>query len=92
MNKTASADTETIQVGQIEIRYMQEAGNGCQMGCFEMKVPPGSNVPSPHSHANNEELVYVLEGVLRYTVGSETRDPAAGSSFSRLDRPPLSDR
>ena len=82
MNKTASADPETIQVGQIEIRYIQEAGNGCQMGCFEMRVPPGSNVPPPHSHANNEELVYVLEGVLRYTVGSETRHLRPGDTMA----------
>lgn len=82
MNKTAPPAPETIHVGQIEIRYIQEAGNGCQMGCFEMKVPPDSNVPPPHSHANNEELVYVLEGVLRYTVGGETRDLRPGDTMA----------
>lgn len=82
MNTTASRDPKTIRVGQIEIRYIQEAGNGCQMGCFEMRVPPGSNVPPPHSHANNEELVYVLEGVLRYTVGAETRDLQPGDTMA----------
>jgi quercetin dioxygenase-like cupin family protein len=35
----------------------------------------------PHSHSNNEELVYVLEGTLRYTVGSDTRDLARGQSM-----------
>jgi len=82
MNKTAAPDRETIRVGQIEIRYIQEAGNGCHMGCFEMRVPPGSNVPPPHSHANNEELVYVLAGVLRYTVGGETRDLRPGDTMA----------
>lgn len=82
MNTTASPAAEIIHVGQIEIRYIQEAGNGCQMGCFEMMVPPGSNVPPPHSHANNEELVYVLEGVLRYTVGGETRDLRPGDTMA----------
>jgi len=82
VNKTASPGPEIIQVGQIEIRYIQEAGNGYQMGCFEMRVPPGSNVPPPHSHPNNEELVYVLEGVLRYTVGSETRDLRPGDTMA----------
>lgn len=47
-----------------------------------MRVPPGSNVPPPHSHANNEELVYVLEGVLRYTVGGETRDLRPGDTMA----------
>ena len=41
---------------------------------FELTVPPASNAPPPHSHSNNEELVYVLEGTLRYTVGADTRD------------------
>jgi uncharacterized cupin superfamily protein len=34
------------------------------MGIFELTVPPASNVPPPHSHSNNEEIVYVLEGTL----------------------------
>ncbi|MGH6743062.1 MAG: cupin domain-containing protein [Bradyrhizobium sp.] len=76
------APQEVIHVGQLEIRYLQDAGNGCQMGCFEMRVPPGSNVPPPHSHSANEELVYVLEGTLRYTVGSETRDLQPGDSMA----------
>ncbi len=73
---------EVIRVGQLEIRYLQEAGNDCQMGCFELRVPPGSNVPPPHSHSANEELVYVLEGTLRYTVGSDTRDLRPGDSMA----------
>lgn len=73
---------ELIRVGQIEIRYLQEAGARHAMGCFEMRVPPGSNVPPPHSHKGNEELVYVLEGTLRYTVGDEARDLRAGDSMS----------
>src|ERR1700752_4848683 len=69
---------ELIRLGSIEIRYLQEAGNGCEMGIFEMLVPPGANVPPPHSHHANEELVYVLDGTLRYTVGDKTRDLQRG--------------
>jgi quercetin dioxygenase-like cupin family protein len=76
------AAPELIRVGQLEIRYLQQAGNGCQMGCFELRVPPGSNVPPPHSHAANEEFLYVLEGTLRYTVGSETRDLGPGDAMA----------
>ncbi|MBT2325902.1 cupin domain-containing protein [Variovorax paradoxus] len=83
MNEVHSpAAQEVIRVGQLEIRYLQEAGNGCQMGCFEMRVPPGSNVPPPHSHSANEELVYVIEGTLRYTVGSETRELRPGDTMT----------
>jgi uncharacterized cupin superfamily protein len=73
---------ETIRIGQLEIRYVREAAGPCEMGCFELTVPPGSNVPPPHSHSANEELVYVLEGTLRYTVGGETRDLAPGDSMA----------
>jgi uncharacterized cupin superfamily protein len=51
------------------------------MGMFELTVPPGSNVPPPHSHSNNEEIVYVLEGSLRYTVDADTRDLIPGQSM-----------
>ena len=71
---------DAIRVGQLEIRYLLEAGSGCEMGCFELRVPPGSNVPPPHSHSANEELLYVLEGTLRHTVGGETRDLQPGES------------
>lgn len=71
-----------IRVGQLEINYLHEAGNGCQMGCFELLVPPGANVPPAHSHSANEELLYVLEGTLRYTVGSETKDLQPGESMA----------
>ena len=83
MNQTNLTDVpEVIRVGQLEIRYLQEAADGGRMGCFELRVPPGSNVPPPHSHSANEELVYVLEGTLRYTVGSETRDLKPGDSMA----------
>jgi quercetin dioxygenase-like cupin family protein len=76
--RDSSAVEDVIRVGQLEIRYLQEAGNGCRMGCFELLVPPGSNVPPAHSHAANEEVVYVLEGTLRYRVAAETRDLRPG--------------
>ena len=69
---------ELIRLGRLEISYLLPAGDGGAIGCFELRVPPGSNVPPPHSHAANDELVYVLEGTLRYTVGGETRDLRVG--------------
>jgi quercetin dioxygenase-like cupin family protein len=72
------AEAEVIRLGSLEIRYLQHAGNGCEMGAFEMLVPPGCGVPPPHRHAGHEELVYVLEGTLRYTVGDQTRDLQPG--------------
>jgi quercetin dioxygenase-like cupin family protein len=68
-----------IKVGQIEIRYLLDGTvTGAGSGVFEMTVPPGARVPPPHSHKNNEEVLVVLEGVLRYTVDDETRELKPG--------------
>lgn len=71
-----------IRVGQLGINYIVDGSRTGSIGMFELTVPPGSNVPPPHSHSNNEECVYVLNGTLRYTVGSETRDLTPGESMS----------
>ena len=70
-----------IHVGQLTIRYLIDGSSTGSAGIFELTVPPGSNVPPPHSHTNNEEIVYILEGVLRYTVGAETRDLRPGETM-----------
>lgn len=70
-----------INVGQLTIRYLIDGSATGSAGIFELTVPPGSNVPPPHSHANNEEIIYVLEGVLSYTVGAETRDLRPGETM-----------
>ena len=73
---------EVIKVGQLEIRYLVEGVENGGLGLFEMTIPAGARVPPPHSHTNNEECVYVLEGVLRYTVDEETRDLQPGDWMS----------
>jgi uncharacterized cupin superfamily protein len=70
-----------IKIGQLGINYIVDGASTSSLGMFELTVPPGSNVPPPHSHSNNEECVYVLEGSLRYTVGTETRDLSVGQSM-----------
>ena len=83
MNRTTvPAAEEVIRIGDIEIRYLAEAARGCRMGCFEMRVAPNGLTPPPHSHPDNEELVYVLEGTLRYRVGESTRDLGPGDSMA----------
>lgn len=67
-----------IQIGQLSVRYLVDGSNTGSVGMFELTVPPNSNVPPPHSHANNDECVYVLEGTLRYAVDAEARDLAVG--------------
>ena len=71
-----------VKVGQIESRDLVDGADKGGLGVFELKVPPGSTVPPPHSHTNNEECVYVLEGTLRYSVDRETRDLKPGEWMS----------
>ena len=73
---------QVVKVGQLEIRYLVECAQNGGLGVFEMKVPVGAHVPPPHSHSENEECVYVLEGTLKYTVDEETRDLKPGDWMS----------
>lgn len=77
-----AATRETIKVGQLGIRYLVDGAATGGLGVFELTVPPGSNVPPPHSHTANEECVYVLEGVLRYAVDGVGRDLGPGDWMS----------
>src|SRR5262245_1091749 len=72
--KNPASAEETIQVGQLSIRYLIDGTATGDMGVFELGVPPGAPVPPPHSHTGSEECVYVLEGVLRYAVDDLARD------------------
>ena len=71
-----------VKVGQLEIRYLVDGVRNGGLGVFEITVPAGANVPPPHSHSNNEECVYVLEGVLRYSVDDVARDLKPGDWMS----------
>ena len=71
----------SIEVGKLTIRYLIDGSQSRSLGIFELEVPPGSNVPPPHSHSDNEEIVYVLEGTLRYSVGNERRDLSHGETM-----------
>lgn len=74
-------ESPPINVGHLTINYILDGTATSSMGLFELSVPPGSNVPPPHSHTHNEECVYVLLGRLRYTVGDETRDLSPGQGM-----------
>lgn len=78
MPQPERSDDDSISIGQLSIRYLRDGAARGEMGSFELTVPPGANVPPAHSHAANDEFIYVLEGVLRYRVGDEQRDLAAG--------------
>ncbi|RKE39893.1 quercetin dioxygenase-like cupin family protein [Paraburkholderia sp. BL23I1N1] len=78
MTLNHAAQGEPINVGRLNIQYLIDGTATGGMGVFELTVPPGSQVPPPHSHTNNEECVYVLEGMLRYAVNGDVRDLTSG--------------
>jgi len=78
MKDDPASARESIAVGQMRIRYLVDGSATGDLGVFELTVPAGSNVPPPHSHTANEECVYVLEGVLRYSVDDVARDLRPG--------------
>jgi len=74
-----SVEPPVITIGQLEIRYLLDGTvDGAASGMFELTVPPGARVPPPHSHSDNEEIMYCLEGTLRTAVGDEVRDLKPG--------------
>lgn len=74
----ANTAEESIMVGQMSIRYLIDGAATGGLGVLELTVPPNAMVPPPHSHTNNEECVYVLEGTLRYSVDGVERDLRSG--------------
>jgi quercetin dioxygenase-like cupin family protein len=80
MQKIAQPQAQpAIKIGGLEIRYLVDGvESGAATGMFELIVPPGAKVPPAHSHTDNEEIVYVLEGKLRYSVDGEQRDLQPG--------------
>jgi len=73
---------DVVKVGQLEIRYLVDGSKTGGLGVFELVVPPGANVPPPHSHSHNEEFFYVVEGSIGYSVDNESRELAPGQWMS----------
>ena len=78
MTTGGAAPIEPINIGQLSIQYLIDGTATGGMGVFELTVAPGAQVPPPHSHTRNEECVYVLEGMLRYSVDGVVRDLVPG--------------
>ena len=78
MSGPSSADTIQLGAGTLSVRYLIDGSATGGMGVFELTVAPNGKVPPPHSHTNNEECAYVLEGTLRYSVDGNARDLGPG--------------
>ncbi|MBV8221403.1 MAG: cupin domain-containing protein [Solirubrobacterales bacterium] len=58
-------------------RVTLESIGGEQVLLCRVRYEPGAEVP-PHSHKHTEQLMYMLEGELEMTVGTDTRSLHAG--------------
>ncbi|ADB49657.1 cupin domain-containing protein [Conexibacter woesei] len=71
-------------LGPMEALFKADGAETGDRYCVsEWWLDAGRSGPGPHSHENNEELFYVLEGTMTFLVGDEHVDAAAGS-FLRL--------
>lgn len=75
---TTDASLEAISIGGLTVRYLIDGSATKGMGVFELTIAPGAAVPPPHSHTHNEECIYALEGLIRYSVDGVVRDLAPG--------------
>jgi quercetin dioxygenase-like cupin family protein len=72
---------EIIRVGQIGIRFLLEADETSgSMAMLEFTVPVHANVPVPHYHKAYDETIYVLEGVVTFTVEGKPVDIGPGET------------
>lgn len=68
-----SSAIEPIQVLSDQLRLlMRSADSPFQMSAMLVEVPPGGFVP-PHTHSNEEEGYFVLEGALTLSIGDQSR-------------------
>lgn len=75
------SSTETIQLGQLSVRFLVEAdASNATVTVFECVVPAGARMPAPHSHDGFEETVYGLRGVTTWTIDGETTEVGPGDA------------
>jgi len=73
-----TASVAPIQVLSDQLRLLlRSADSPFQMSAMVVEVPPGGAVP-PHTHDQEEEGYFVLDGELALTIGHETQILAAG--------------
>ncbi|RZJ18302.1 MAG: cupin domain-containing protein [Brevundimonas sp.] len=62
-----------------------EAETGAAYAISEWFLEPHSPGPGPHSHADHDDIFYVIEGVISFCIGDDWIDAGVGS-FIRAAR------
>lgn len=73
-------DGETIVLGTTRMRFLEDGSHtGHRLAIAESVLAPHTQGPPQHRHAQHDEGFYVLSGTVRFTVGDEDHDAAAGT-------------
>lgn len=73
-------DGETIVLGTTRMRVLEDGSHtGHRLAIAESVLAPHTQGPPQHRHARHDEGFYILSGTVRFTVGDEDYDAAAGT-------------
>ncbi|WP_329571210.1 cupin domain-containing protein [Kitasatospora sp. NBC_01266] len=71
---------EVIDLGTARIRILEDgATTAHRLGIAEIVIPPHTQGPPQHRHAQHDEGFYVVSGAARFTVGDTEYDAPAGT-------------
>ncbi len=73
-------DGETIVLGTTRMRVLEDGSHTRhRLAIAESVLAPHTQGPPQHRHARHDEGFYILSGTVRFTVGHDTYDAAAGT-------------
>jgi mannose-6-phosphate isomerase-like protein (cupin superfamily) len=74
------AGGEVIQLGPIRMRILEDGSTTeHRLGLGEITIPPHTDGPPQHRHAQHDEGFYVVSGTAQFTVGETTHEASAGT-------------
>ncbi|MFK0154848.1 cupin domain-containing protein [Streptomyces sp. NPDC090499] len=77
---TGPGEGELIVNGPSTIRILEDGSNtNHRLGMGEITIPPHTDGPPQHRHAQHDEGFYILSGSVRFTVGQDDYDAGAGT-------------
>lgn len=77
---TDSSDGDGNPCGPYRAQLLSDTGGLTQFGAFIEILPPGSRSSIKHWHQNEDEMVYVLEGVVTLHEGDAITQMAPGDT------------
>jgi mannose-6-phosphate isomerase-like protein (cupin superfamily) len=74
---------ETIRLGRLQITFLKTAPEMYDaLDLFEVTVPPEASSLLPHLHVDYDEIVFGMNGVVRWTIGGKEIPVGRGDKVS----------